>query len=555
MVRNFTIEPMEALFRVAAYRAGIHLEIGYSGYEPASEQPQGWSPAEPDVFFVALRLEELAPALTRDFLDLDAGEARAMVVGVRDHIAALLRRIRNASDAAIILHNFALPLSPAAGLADSQDPWGQLSIVRRLNLELVDLVGNVDGAYLLDVDHIFSRVGHQHCRDERSARTADSPLSQSALRLLAEAQVRHLRAVSGAAIKCVVVDCDNTLWGGVVGEDGVDGLSLGPTGAGRRHHDLQRRLLDLRRRGFVLAISSKNEEDDVLRVLRTHPDCLLSESDFAAIRVNWDDKASAIEAIADELNLGLAHVAFIDDNPVECEWVRTRLPDVRVLQWPDAFGDGVPDDLKLFDSLVLSDEDRTRTEMYRADASRRAERGHASSIEDYLRSLEMVATVGLARDQHLQRLAQLAAKTNQVNLTTRRHDLAKLKAFTADPAARLIWMALTDRFGSSGIVGCAAVLVEGKTATIDTLLLSCRVAGRGAENVMVRRMAELAAQMGANTLVGEYIQSVRNAQVADLYGRLGFVASAAAGEVHRWTWDLDFGLPPIPDWFGIVHSD
>ena len=243
-------------------------------------------------------------------------------------MGALLMRIRAQSQAAIVVHNFALPLAPAAGLADSQDPWGQLSIVRRLNLELVELVRNLGGAHLLDIDHLFSRIGHEHCRDERGARTSDSPLSQSALRLLAEAQIRHLRALSGPAIKCVVVDCDNTLWGGVVGEDGIDGLDLGPTGTGRRHYDLQRRLLDLRRRGLVLAISSKNEEEDVLGVLQTHPDCLLSESDFAAIRVNWEDKASAIEAIAEELNLGLAHVAFIDDNPVECDWVRARLPEV-----------------------------------------------------------------------------------------------------------------------------------------------------------------------------------------------------------------------------------
>ena len=464
-VRNFTIEPIEPLLQVAAYRAGIHLEVAYSGYEPANEHPEHWSSAPPDVFFVALRLEELAPALTRDFLDLEAGERQPMFEGVLDHLAGLLTRIRAGSNAAIIVHNFALPLAPAAGLADSQDPWGQLSIVRRLNLELVELVSNLDGAHLLDVDHIFSRLGHENCRDERGARISDSPLSHAALRLLAAAEVRHLRAISGPAIKCLVVDCDNTLWGGVVGEDGIEGLILGPTGAGRRHYDLQRRLLDLRRRGLVLAISSKNEEEDVLAVLRTHPDCLLSETDFAAMRVSWDEKASAIEAIAEELNLGLAHIAFIDDNPVECDWVRARLPEVKVLRWPDDCESGVLDDLGLFDSLDLSAEDRSRTEMYRAEASRRARRQQVSSIEDYLRSLQMVATVGVARAEHLPRLSQLTAKTNQFNLTTRRHDLATLKSFSADPQARLIWLELSDRFGSSGVVGCGALLVNGEQAT------------------------------------------------------------------------------------------
>lgn len=554
-VRNFTIEPIEPLLQVAAYRAGIHLEVAYSGYEPANEHPQHWSPAAPDVFIVALRLEELAPALTRDFLDLKAGEPQTLFEGVLDHLAGLLTRIRAASDAAIVVHNFAMPLAPAAGLADGQDPWGQLSIVRRLNLELVELVASLDGVHLLDIDHLFARLGHENCRDERGARTSDSPLSQAALRQLAAAEIRHLRALSGPAIKCLVVDCDNTLWGGVVGEDGIDGLTLGPTGAGSRHYDLQRRLLDLRRRGLVLAISSKNEEQDVLAVLRTHPDCLLSETDFAAIRVSWDEKASAVESIAEELNLGLAHIAFIDDNPVECDWVRARLPEVRVLRWPDDLGNGVLDDLGLFDSLVLSAEDRTRTEMYRAEAGRRAQRQEVSSVEDYLRSLQMVATVGLARAEHLPRLSQLTAKTNQFNLTTRRHDLATLKSFAADPQARLIWMELSDRFGSSGVVGCGALLVDGELATIDTLLLSCRVIGRSAENVMVRRLAEMAAQMGTRTLIGEYVPSARNAQVADFYERLGFVASPPADGAQRWTWDLDASLPPIPDWFEVVDPD
>jgi FkbH-like protein len=554
-VRNFTIEPIEPLLQVAAYRAGIHLEVSYSGYEPANEHPEQWSSEPADVFFVALRLEELAPALTRDFLDLEAGGPQPMFEGVLDHLGGLMARIRAASEAAVIVHNFALPLAPAAGLADSQDPWGQVSIVRRLNLELVELVSNLGGAYLLDVDHLFSRLGHENARDERGARVSDSPLSQAALRLLAESEVRHLRAISGPAIKCLVVDCDNTLWGGVVGEDGVDGLTLGPTGAGHRYYELQRRLLDLRRRGLVLAISSKNEEQDVLAVLRTHPDCLLSETDFAAMRVSWDEKASSIEGIAEELNLGLAHIAFIDDNPVECDWVRTRLPEVKVLQWPDDFGSGGPDDLGLFDSLALSGEDRTRTEMYRAEAGRRAQRQQVSSIEDYLRSLQIVATLGLARAEQLPRLSQLTAKTNQFNLTTRRHDLATLKSFTADPQSRLIWMELSDRFGSSGVVGCGAVLVNGDVATIDTLLLSCRVIGRSAENLMVRRLAELATEIGAGTLIGEYIPSARNAQVADFYERLGFTGLPADEEVQRWTWDLSAGLPPVPDWFEVIDPD
>jgi FkbH-like protein len=331
---------------------------------------------------------------------------------------------------------------------------------------------------------------------------------------------------------------------------------LGESGAGRKHRDLQQRLLDLRRRGMVLALCSKNEEEDVLSVLRSHPDCLLREADFAATRINWDDKAENILAIADELNLGLEHVVFIDDNPLECEWVRTRLPDVRVVQWPADLEPGLTlDDLELFDSLVVTDEDRARTEMYRAEVKRKAARDQVASVDDYLRTLETVATVGTAAPQYLPRLAQLTQRTNQFNLTTRRYDVTALEELMRAEDTRVIWLDLRDRFGANGIVGCGILRRSLDAALIDTLLLSCRVIGRGAEAVLVNRLARLARDMGATTLVGEYIPSERNAQVADLYRRLGFEGPRPDGDGTNWRWALTQGLPSFPDWLEVVDQE
>lgn len=558
LVRNFTLEPIEPLLRIAAYRAGIALALSWSGYEPGGEPPEAWAAVAPDVVFLALRLEELSPALSDGFLDLEPGAARSLADAAGEQVASLVGRLRAATGATVIVHNFALPRAPAAGLADAQDRDGQLNLVRSLNVRIAELAGRSDGVHVLDVDHLFARLGHDHLHDERGARTADSPLNQTALRALADSMARHLRALAGPAIKLLVLDCDNTLWGGVVGEDGVGGIVLGPTGAGRRFHDFQRRLLDLRRRGVVLAIASKNEPADVLAVLRSHPDCLLGEDDFAATRIDWADKATSIEAIAGELGLGLRHVAFLDDNPVECEWVRERLPEVSVIHWPDDLPSGVPDELALFDSLELTGEDRARTEMYRSEGGRRAARQAVVSVEDYLRSLEMVATVGVAGPEHLPRLAQLTAKTNQFNLTTRRHDLAALERLAASPDAALIWLSLEDRFGASGTIGCGIAVVEGDRATIDTLLLSCRVIGRHAEDLLVARLASFAAARGASALIGEYLPTDRNGQVADYFPRLGFTAvpepQAGNGGRAVWQWSLSGGLPPVPDWFEVVEG-
>jgi FkbH-like protein len=284
----------------------------------------------------------------------------------------------------------------------------------------------------------------------------------------------------------------------------------------------------------------------VHEVLRNHPECPLSEDDFAAIRVNWEDKASNIESIAEELNLGLAHFVFLDDNPVELDWVRQRLPDLQVVQWPAPI-----DRMGLFDSLVLTDEDRARTEMYRAERQRREARGDVGSMEDYLGSLEMVAVVGLVGPERLARIAQLVQKTNQFNLTVRRHDAAAIEAMCADQGSRVAWLELKDRFGSNGIVGCGIVRNHDGEAVIDTLLMSCRVIGRGVERVLVNRLAKFARELGADVLVGEYHPADRNGQVADLYPKLGF----SGPDQGPWRWSLDSGLPEVPDWFEVVDAE
>ena len=550
MIRNFTIEPVEPLLKVAAARVGVHTPVTYGSYDPAvDEDLDALLSTRPAVVVVALRLEELAPALTDDFLASAAtpGLTDELAAAALDHVLALTDAAR-AAGAAVFVHAFVQPLEPAGGIADSQDPAGQLALVRRMNLELVQRVAAVDGAYVIDVDHLFAQVGLRETRDERGARTGDAPLSQAALRALADAYARHIRALSGPAAKVVVLDCDNTLWGGVVGEDGIAGIALGETGEGRRFRDLQQRLLDLRRRGVLLAICSKNEEADVLDVLSKHPDCLLSEDDFAAMRVNWDDKATNIESIAKELNLGLGHVVFVDDSPVECEWVKARLPEVRVLQWPQpAGGPQTLEDTGLFDSLLVTEEDRARTQMYKAESLRRDAQAGLADPEDYLRSLNMVATVGLAGGEHLPRLAQLTQRTNQFNLTTRRYDQPALEQLAADDGTRILWLSLADRFGSNGVVGCGIVRryeSNPEEAVVDTFLLSCRVLGRKVESVMANRLAREARDLGATTLVGEYIATERNTQVADLYERLGFVDNR---------WDLTGADPAVPDWFEVVE--
>jgi FkbH-like protein len=396
--------------------------------------------------------------------------------------------------------------------------------------------------HVIDVDHAVASVGAASALLPRATEQL-VPYTPVGMNAIARTTARHIAALRGARAKCVVVDADNTLWKGVVGEDGLDGLTIND-----RHRELQEELLDLRSRGILLAIASKNERHDVERVLREHPDCLLNLDDFVATAINWEDKATNLRRIADELNIGIDRFVFVDDNPVECDWVREQLPEVRTVQWPTDLGpDGRLDDLALFDALIVTAEDRDRTSMYRAESARTEAARGALSREDYMRSLAMVAEIGPAEPGTVRRVAQLLQRTNQFNLTTRRHDLAFLQRALDDPDIDIIVLELTDRFGPSGLIGCAIVRYEGGTADIDTLLMSCRVIGRDVERLLVSHVADRARAVGMRELRGQYIASARNAQVEDLYPRLGF---SATDEPNVWVRSLEEPFD-APDWIEV----
>lgn len=547
IVRNYTLEPIEPMLKIAAFRAGMRLSVAYSGYEPqAADTMTELVALKPDVVFLAMRLEELSTALTIDLPHTAPEQIRDLADGAIDQISGLVRAMRAQSKASVLVSTFATPVHAPGGLAATQTPGGAINLVRRLNVELVSAIGQIDGAHILDIDHLFANLGLKATYDERGSRQSHAPLAPAALRPLADLLVRHIGALKGALAKVIVVDCDNTIWGGVIGDDGMEGIVL--SGA---FETLHRELRDLRSRGVVLAIASKNDEINVLTCLREHPDCLLKESDFAAHRINWIDKATNIKQMAEELNLGLDHFVFIDDNPVECEWVRSQLPTVRVYQYPQELGpDGTIESLGLFDSLVVTDEDRKRTELYQADRDRKVAATEALSPEDYLRSLKNVVLIDPPAPHQLARVAQLMQKTNQFNLTTRRHERGALESMLEDPNTQILCMELNDRFGSNGLIGVGIVKVEGEEAVIDTMLMSCRVLGRNVESVLVNQMAQFAAKRGAHNLRGEYIKTAKNGMVSDLYTRLGGAQQADGS----WVWSLDDGAPSIPDWFEIVSS-
>ena len=339
--------------------------------------------------------------------------------------------------------------------------------------------------------------------------------------------------------KVIALDADNTLWGGIIGEDGIDGFKLGPDYPGNCYLDFQRRLLDLQQRGFVLALCSKNNAADVDQVLKEHPHQLLKPHHFVAQRVNWQDKATNLRALAEELNVGLSSFVFVDDSAHETAAVRQLLSEVEVVQMPlDPLL--VPQALETvarLQTLSLTDEDRAKTGMYLAEAERRSHQArfgqNGGGFGDYLASLEMRMQVVYDGAAQVGRLAQLTQKTNQFNLTTRRYDEQQMAAFIAAEDCLVAHFSLADIFGDSGIVGLAVVRrPDADTAELDSFLMSCRVIGRKAEQAFLQTLIARLAGTGVQTLLADYLPTAKNALVADFLPKHGF-NSRADGRYER----------------------
>ncbi len=560
VLRNYTVEPaLPAALSIESARRGL----GASLYLGEFDNVQGdvfdangpLYASEPDVCILALRLHVLAPKLVTEFAGLDAAERERLVTAVVERMRGFVSALRERTRAIVLVHGFELPARPALGILDPSKADGQRATIDGLNRALADSCRE-HGAYLVDVDAEIATLGHERALDDRYWHIARAPYTLALQTRLARTYVAFAAALKGKNKKCLVLDCDNTLWGGVIGEEGIAGIKLGATSPGSAYVEFQAAILDLYHRGILLALNSKNNEADAMEVFQTHPQSLLKPEHFVAKRINWTDKATNLREIAVELNIGVDSLVFVDDNPVECRLVRERLPEVATIELP-------PDpsrfarllrDLTLFDTLTLSDEDRRRSEMYRAESARTKLAASSGSMAEFLASLEMTLRIRRGDAFTIPRIAQLTQKTNQFNLTTRRYAEADIVAMLADDACDVLSVELSDMFDNAGIIAVALTRDEGDDVLIDTYLMSCRVIGRGVEEALLAKLAASARARGRTRLVGEYLPTAKNALVREFYERLGFTERPGSDR-RFWTLDLQGANPQAPTWFRTILDE
>ena len=559
--RSFTVEPVIPLLRAEAFVHGIDLTVqlgDFNAYAQEILDPDSFLYRFiPDAVILAARTADLAPELWHGYPDLAPEAVPGVVRRVSSNFSQWIRVFRERSSVALVVHLLELPARPGMGILDVHQKTGQSDAIQQVNHELRQIASEHRGIYTLDYDGLVARHGRLRWDDERKWLVARMPIAADHLIYLAREWLRFVIPLSGKTAKVLVADLDNTMWGGVIGEEGMTGIKLGPEHPGAAYQNLQRAMLDLKRRGILLAICSKNNLDDAMEALENHPGMLLRSKDFAAVRINWNDKAQNLREIASELNIGVDALAFLDDNAVEREQVRSALPEVIVIDLPEdplAY-DGAVRDCPAFERLALSSEDQQRTTLYATQRERSQAEQSFQSKEDFFRYLEQEAEVGPVSPATLARVAQLTQKTNQFNLTTRRHTEQQIADMAGRPGWQVLSLKVRDRFGDHGLVGVAITRDEAETCEIETFLLSCRVIGRTMETALLSHLAQSAAARGRQRLAGRFFASKKNAPARDFYARHGFQLTEENGDGSVWTLDLHHHTIAIPEWIQLKTTE
>jgi FkbH-like protein len=535
---------LKALLRRAGFNAIIY-EGPFAGIE--LEVYQADSPLyrfRPDYIALlnatqALRVEYYArPGTAAEFLQ-----------GTVERMERIWSAIEARSTALVLQSNFVFPTERLFGNFDHKVADSLYSVTAEVNSQITERTRSHTGVVVNDIEAVASWVGRRTWFDERLWFLAKTFCALEHLPLVAENMVQIVLASRGRVVKCVILDLDNTLWGGVIGDDGVNGIKLSSHGEGEPFHLLQSFFRELSRRGVLLAVCSKNDITNAMSPFLNHPEMVLRREHIAAFVANWDDKAQNIRRIQETLKIGLDSIVFLDDNSFERNLVRELLPGVIVPELPEDPADYLTaiSVLNLFEITSFSSEDLKRTEMYRVDSQRREEQASYANVEDFLTSLDMRITIESFDDYHLPRIAQLIQRSNQFNLTTRRLSEHQCRAIMQDGAGWLaVYAKLSDRLGDHGLISVVACCVSGSDLAIRDWLMSCRVLSRTVEQHLMRYVFDCAKRLGLSRVTGEYVPTPKNAMVRDFFAQFGFEKTAEdAGERTLWALSVQDFQPPV----------
>ncbi len=530
------------VFLLAEGVAPTFYESGYDRYceDVLFQNPELWE-FKPDIVFIHTTWSNVSrfPELLADDLEVEQ-----QIQSEMGRFESVWGKIHAELGALIIQNNFDLPPIRPLGNLEASQSFARVNFLLRLNAAFAEYARSHSRFLVNDILYLSAQVGLSHWYSETYWYRFHMAVSPIATVALAQNVAAIIKASYGKSKKCLVLDLDNTLWGGVIGDDGVQNIVLGRDHpVGEAYLDFQRYVKDLKARGVILAVCSKNDPDNAIQGF-SHPDSILKVEDFSAFKANWNPKPENVQEIAAELNIGLDSLVFVDDNPVERELVARELPEVAV---PDIGSDvsgfaKVIDQARFFETDKIVQDDLSRSGYYRANVQRNILEAKHGDYSDFLDSLTMSAEIGRFVPIYLERITQLINKTNQFNLTTRRYTIAEIEKISRDPDYMALYGRLADRFGDNGLVSVVIGRLAGVALEIDLWVMSCRVFKREMELAMFDALVEECQARGIQRITGVYIPSKKNGLVSGHYASLGFHhVSGNHGERESWSFEVSEG--------------
>lgn len=528
LLSNFSINGFKEILFVQCFEHNISADIYVPNYAQYNQEILDDQSVlykhQPNIIFLLIDGSSFLGDYFFDAYRLSPDLRKELIEEKFNELQGLIQILEEKTKALVVVNNFDLPSSTPLGISESKQDFGLIESIQELNHKLSATYKKNSRVFLYDLQSRVAEIGRRNIYDQRMSYLGDLKINLQSVNLITHDYCSYIKAYLGLSKKCLVLDLDNTLWGGVLGEDGIAGVHLGPTPQGRPYWDLQKYIRALFERGVILAINSKNNLNDVLEMFKHHPHMILKEEHFGSMQINWEDKVTNMYKIADDLNVGVDSFVFLDDDQFNRELIAKEMPSVSIIDFPQDASQllDVMRNADDFSVLQVTSEDKKKGLMYAQNRQRKIFEKSVLNLDEYLRGLNMQIKVVAPTEFSIPRMSQLTMKTNQWNMTTRRYQSSEIEFMSKDPSYIIQAIEVKDKFGDNGMVGLIIVKAEGSVWMIDTCLMSCRVIGRRIEEVLIGDVVNLAKSKGAQFLVGEFIATSKNELAKDVYKNLGF---------------------------------
>jgi FkbH-like protein len=528
ILSSFTLNGLNETLHVKCSELGIRYQsyvADYNQYNQELLNPKSdYYRFSPDITFLIIDIRSFLGDYFYNPYTISDDDRKSLAKEKIAELENLIKNFQNHSKSKLVISNFNIPSYSSNGILELKSKFGFHEMIEEINSSLQNISKNNNSIFIYNFIRFVSKFGEKNIFDYRQFYLGDIQIALNFIPLFADELMSYLKPMCGVNKKCIVLDLDNTLWGGIIGEDEFDGIELGHTPNGKAFVEFQKTLLSLWNQGVILAINSKNNFDDAMKVIKEHPNQILREKNFASIQINWNDKAENLKQIADEINIGLNSIVFFDDDKLNQERIKKEFPEVLTPELPNDPSQFVPilEDLNDFNVFQRTIEDKKRGEMYSQQRERKDLERNISNIDDFLKELDIKVKLKKSNEFLIPRISQLTLKTNQFNLTTRRYHEEEIRTFSNDITFSVGCAQVLDKFGDNGITGVYIIKKSEKFWLIDTFLLSCRILGRGVENAILSQILIDAKTNGIEEIRAEFIPTQKNKPAEDFLFNYGF---------------------------------